>query len=193
MRVGTESSGEGSMDGFTAMASGGPTSYEDISAPSSPTSAPMDTAPPVPTLPPPTPPPPPTVVYTSVGTDADLEILYSSDVAPGIGPSPTWGPTIDQIVKFLLDQPTLHVDDALRQMLLDPRYPRGTHRDFEALSLRTRTAQDAIRNLCQRCVRAIYAPTIVWRWMSQLTLRTQPSLQFLLDLYSPISELAKSY
>jgi len=63
--------------------------YEDISAPVSPAQGPMDTLapaeslPPVDTLPPPAP-PPPAVVSVLVGTESDLEILYTSDIAPGL-------------------------------------------------------------------------------------------------------------
>jgi len=95
MRIGTGSSGNGSVNGsmFPAGASGGlplgpfrfpatvtsgatQPAYKDISAAASPTTSPMDTLTPVEVLPPlPTPvrppplPPPPTVIYISVGTD----------------------------------------------------------------------------------------------------------------------------
>jgi len=103
-------------------------------------------------LPPPTP-PPPTVKSILVWTEADLEILYSREVAPGLEPATLpWGLSIGDIVQYLLDFPTLHVDDVLRRILLDPRYPRGTQRNFANLSTVIHTAQNVLRNVAQRCV-----------------------------------------
>jgi len=56
-----------------------PPNYSDISAASSPAPSPMDTLPPVETLPS-SPPPAPTIETRSVGTDSDLEILCASDI-----------------------------------------------------------------------------------------------------------------
>jgi len=64
----------------------------------------------------------------------------------------TAGLTINDIVQALLDHPTLHVDDILREMLLHPRYPVTTMREFQALSTIARTAQDVLREVGQRCV-----------------------------------------
>jgi len=122
MSAGTGSSGSGSLDGstFQVGASEGlplgpfrfpatntsettPPAYEDISAASSPTPSSMDTLPPVEILPT-LPPPPPTVESISVRTDADLEIVYYREIAPGLDP-PTlpWGLTIVDVVQYLLD------------------------------------------------------------------------------------------
>jgi len=108
--------------------------YEDISAASSPTPSPMDTLTPVKILPT-LPPPPPTVESIYVGTYADLEILYSREIAPGLDPQTLpWGLAIVDVVQYLFDHPTLHVYDVLRQILPDPRYPKGTQRVFLNLS-----------------------------------------------------------
>jgi len=116
----------------------------------------MDTLPPVEVLPSPLPLPPPTVESISVGTEADLEILYSRDVALGLEPATLlWGLSIGDIVQYLLDFPTLHVDNVLRRILLDPRYPRGTQRHFFNRSTVIHTAQDVLRNVAQRCVTSI--------------------------------------
>jgi len=115
----------------------------------------MDTLPPAaaqPVLPPP-PPPPVEKVSVSVGTDVDLEVLYSPEIAPGILPvTLPWGLTIRDIVQALLDHPTVHVDDILREMLLHPRYPGTTMSQFQALSTVARAAQDVLREVGQRCV-----------------------------------------
>jgi len=140
--------------------------YEDVTGPASPAQDAMNTLPPLEVLPPPPPtplevlilppPPPPTVESISVGTDTDLKVLYSREIVPGIEPEALpWGLTIVDIVQYLLDFPTLHVDDVLRRILLDPRYPRGTQRDFANLSTVTRTAQDVLRNVASRCVRSM--------------------------------------
>jgi len=106
----------------------------------------MDTLPPAaaqPVPPPPPPPPPVEKVTVSVGTDVDLEVLYSPEIAPGILPvALLWGLTIRDIVQALLDHPTVHVDDILREMLLHPRLPGTTMRQFQALSTVARAAQD---------------------------------------------------
>jgi len=125
-----------------------------ISPPGSPGQGPMDTLPPaaVHQVPPP---PPPAVekISVSVGTDVDLEGLYTPEIAPGILPvTLPWGVTIKDIVQALLDHPTLHVDDILLEMLLHPRYPGTTMREFQALSTIARTAQVVLREVGQRCV-----------------------------------------
>jgi len=60
--------------------------YEDISPPGSPSQGPMDTLPPATVHRVPNPPPPPAVerASVSVGTDVDLEVLYTPEMAPGI-------------------------------------------------------------------------------------------------------------
>jgi len=96
---------------------------EDISPPGSPGQCPMDTLPPVAVHQDPPPPPPPAVKKrsVSVGTDVNLEVLYTPEIAPGILPAtPLWGLTIKDIVQALLDYRTLHIDDILREMLLHP-------------------------------------------------------------------------
>jgi len=56
-------------------------------------------------------------------------VLYTPEIAPGILPATLpWGLTIKDIVQALLDHPTLHVKDILREMLLPPRYPGTTMR-----------------------------------------------------------------
>jgi len=96
----------------------------------------MDTLPSVAVQQNPPPPPPPAVERrsVSVGTDVDLEVLYTPEIAPGIlRATLPWGLTIKDIVQALIDHPTLHVDDLLREMLLHPHYPGTTMRDFQAL------------------------------------------------------------
>jgi len=115
----------------------------------------MDTFPPVAVQLDPPPPPPPAVERrsVSVGTDVDLEVLYTPEIAPSILPAtPLWGLTIKDIVQALLDHPTLHVDDILREMLLHPFYPSTTMREFQALSTIAGTAQNVLREVGQRCV-----------------------------------------
>jgi len=128
--------------------------YEDISPPGSPGQCPMDTLLLVAVQQDP-PPPPPAVEKRSVSvrTDVDLEVLYTPEIAPGILPATLpWGLTIKDIVQTLLDHPTLHVDDILREMLLHPHYPQTTMRNFQTLSTIARTAQDVLREVGQRCV-----------------------------------------
>jgi len=80
-------------------------------------------------------------------------VLYTPEIAPGILPATLpWGLMIKDIVLALLDHPTLHVDDILREMLLHPHYPRTTMRKFQALSTVARTAQDVLREVGQPCV-----------------------------------------
>jgi len=50
------------------------------------------------------------------------------------------------------DHPTLDVNDVLRRILFDPRYPQGTQHDYANLLSVLRTAQDVLRDNARRCV-----------------------------------------
>jgi len=56
----------------------------------------------------------------SVGTDVDLEVLYDNDtIAPGLPrPRLPWGVQIRDVVRYLREHPTEHVDDIIRRALL---------------------------------------------------------------------------
>jgi len=139
----------------THSAEAATSTYDDISLPGSPGQCPMDTLPPVTVQQDPPPPSPPAVEKrsVSVGTDVDLELLYTLKIAPGILPATLpWGLTINDIVQTLLDHPTLHVDDILREMLRHPFYPGTTMREFQTLSTIARMAQDVLKKVGQQCV-----------------------------------------
>jgi len=96
--------------------------------------------------------PPPLLPATctkAVGSSVDLDLLYDSEeVAPSLlRSSLPWGLMVHSVVQYFLDNPMVHVDDVLRQMLINPRYPRGTQRDYAIVSDFMRTTQEVLRNV----------------------------------------------
>jgi len=92
-----------------------------------------------------------------VGTLLDLELLYDNEeIAPGlVRTSSPWGVTVQGVVEYLLDNPTVHVDDVLRQMLISSTYPRGTQRDYANVSAFMWTTQEVLRNVASRRISAM--------------------------------------
>jgi len=83
----------------------------------------------------------------------DLKVLYDNDtIVPGlVRACLPWGLTIDDVVGYLRDHPTLHVDDIIRRILLDPKWPRGTRGDYEDLAACLFTAEATFRAVAQIC------------------------------------------
>jgi len=92
-----------------------------------------------------------------------------------------WGLTVVDLVQYLLDHPTLNVNDVLRHILLDPRSPRGTQSDYANLSSALRTAQDVLRNIAQRCVTMMRPVYDIQDRNDPTSAQVEDSITFMLD------------